>query len=144
MEGIPELEWCLNAIVQPQLGRDSENIECSNFTRHMWSHTKDLNFSKKKDLYEWCREIMEIEVLSLLKPQTVVKTTKTRGCLLCMKEKVQLFFDFARQKEKTREEAQSKNLLNSRREEYSACNCRMQFSRLRSHGSEGIEEAVGS
>ena len=50
---------------------------------------------------------MEIEFFSLLKPQTVVKMAKTRGHMLCMKEKVQ-FFDFAKQKAKTREEVQSK------------------------------------
>ncbi len=32
MEGVPELEWCLNAIVQPQLEKDFEGIDCSNFT----------------------------------------------------------------------------------------------------------------
>ncbi len=71
----------------------------------MWLHIKDLNFNKKKDLYEWFCKNMEIEVLSLLKPQTAVKMAKTRGCLLCMKENVQLFFNFAKQKAKTREEA---------------------------------------
>ncbi len=52
MEVVPELEWLLNAIVQPQLGKDFEGIDCLNFTRHMWPHAKDLNFNKKKDLYE--------------------------------------------------------------------------------------------
>ncbi len=39
---------------------------------------------------------------------------------------------------------QSKNLLNSRREEYSACNCRTWFLWLRYCENEGTEEAVGS
>ncbi len=103
----------------------------------MWLHAKVLSFDKKKDLYAWCHEIIEIEVVSLLKPQTAMKTAKTRGCLLCMKEKVQLFFNFFKQKAKTREEAQSKSLLNSRREEYSECNYRMSLLQLRSCGDKG-------
>ncbi len=55
-----------------------------------------------------------------------------------------VFFHVVKQKTKAREESQSKNLLNSRREEYSACNCSMRVLLLRSRGNEGTEEAVGS
>ncbi len=60
MEGIPELEWRLNAIVSSQLERDMKSINCSNFTCHMWLHTKHLDIDKKKDLYAWCHKNMEV------------------------------------------------------------------------------------
>ena len=98
-----------------------------------------LEFEHKKDIYVWCRENMEVEVIRSIPVVSAMKTAGTKNCRLCMAEQIDLFCGFEKQKKKT---SKTHNLLNSRKKIYSACSCKMWFLRLWAIGNEGTDETT--
>ena len=139
---LPQLEAMRQQWLQPQMERNFASIECSQFTRHMWSHAKDLQFEKRADLYAWCRENMEVDVLQKIPAISAMKSAGTKNCALCMYERVELFHGFHRQNMKNKKSSNSPNLLKSRNELYSSCSCKTRFLRLTAVGNGGADEAA--
>ncbi len=55
-----------------------------------------------------------------------------------------IVLDLSKQKVKTREESQTKSVLNYRKDAKSACNCRINFLGLKFCGDGSTDESVGS
>ena len=94
LDELPTLEAMRKQWLQPQLDLQMEEIDCSLFSRHMWSHAKHLDFDHKKDLYAWCCENMEVEVVHQVPVIAAMKTAGTKNCSLCMAEHIDLFNGF--------------------------------------------------
>ena len=132
---LEQLERDRAKILSPMLESDYSNIECSNITRHMWSHLKDMQFATKKDMYAWVRNNWEVDILTKMPITSAMKTAGTRHCQLCMKERMKLFYAFY-------EKQSSHKLINSRNELYAQCTCKTRFLRLSAVGNAGADEAT--
>ena len=99
-------------------------------------NAKHIEFTSRKDLYEWIRSKREIEVLDKTSQINHMKTAGTKNCQLCMKERVELFHAFSKKKSPTR------NLMNSKNELYGQCSCKTRFLRLQAVGNAGADEAT--
>ena len=127
-----DLEANRPTILRPLLEAQYDNIEISQLLRHMWSHTKDLEFESKDRLYYWIRHNWDIEIVSKMSMVLAMETAGTKNCALCMQERVKLFYAF--------NDKNKPNLMNSRREMYGRCTCRTRFLRLSAFGNEGTDE----
>ena len=131
---VDQLERDRATLLQPLLELDYSKIECSNITRHMWAHTKDMPFETKRDMYAWVRDNWEVDIISTMPVTSAMKTAGTRHCQLCMKERVKLFYAF-------HEKQTSHKLMNSRTELHGKCTCKTRFLRLSAVGNAGADEA---
>ena len=130
---VDQLERDRAIVLQPLLESDYSKIECSNITRHMWAHCKDMHFNTKDELYTWVRKNWEVDILHKMPVTSAMKSAGTRFCSLCMKERVAIFN--AMHNNKT-----SPNLMNSRQELYGRCSCKTRFLRLCAVGNAGADE----
>ena len=128
-----ELEETRTEVLRPILEIQYSKIECSQLSRHMWSHAKDMEFENKDKLYSWVRHNWDIEIVKQMPLVSAMKTAGTKNCALCMHERVKLFYAF--------NDKRNPNLMNSRREMFGKCTCRTRFTRLCAVGNEGADEA---
>ena len=113
---LEELKRAQATILRPLLEKQFLNVECSQLSRHMWSHCKDLDFANKAELYTWVREHWEVKILSKTSMVSAMKTAGTKNCQLCTLKCVKLSHAFHDKKAPT-------NLMNSRTELYGKCSC---------------------
>ena len=130
---VDQLERDRAIVLQPLLESDYSKIECSNITRHMWAHCKDMHFNTKDELYTWVRKNWEVDILHKMPVTSAMKSAGTRFCSLCMKERVAIFNAMHNKKN-------SQNLMNSRQELYGRCSCKTRFLRLCAVGNAGADE----
>ena len=130
---LQDLERDRATILKPVLEEIYAKIECTEISRHMWAHVKDMQFNNTKELYSWIRSKWEISIVSKSNVISCMMTANTRNCSLCMQEHVKLFYDF-------NDETQKKKLMNSRTEFYGNCSCKTRFLRLSAVGIEGADE----
>jgi len=131
---LKERERARGELLRPHLQSEYDSVKCSNLSRHMWSHAKDMNFSSKSEMYQWIMRNWQIEIVYKGSIISAMKTAGTKNCSLCMKERVKIFH--AMRKKKTL----SQNLMNSRSEMYGSCSCKTRFLRLKAVGSGGADE----
>ena len=129
-------EEARNNLLRPHLESEYANIECSNLSRHMWSHCKENVFANNAEMFEWIRSKWKVEIIHKSSMVQTMKTAGTRKCQLCMQERVALFHAFHKNKTRTH------NLMNSRTEMYGACTCKTRFLWLHAVGNEGADEAT--
>ena len=121
-------------ILAPFLESDYDKIECSQLSKHMWSHAKDKTFANSNELYSWVRHNWDIEIVARVNSFTAMKTAGTKNCSLCMQERVKLFYAF--------HDKNNKKLMNSRKEMYGKCTCKTRFTRLSAVGNAGADEIL--
>ena len=136
LQQVSELEAARATVLTPILENEYKNIQCSQLTKHMWSHAKNMNFPDKDALYTWVRANWEIEIVHKSSMISNMKTAGTKNCSLCMQERIQLFHAFNKKKTPTN------NLMNSKDEMYGQCTCKTRFLRLTAVGNAGADEAT--
>lgn len=136
LQQVSELEAARATILRPILENEFNSIQCSQLTKHMWSHAKHLKFQDKNALYAWVRAHWEVEIVHKSSMISNMKTAGTRNCSLCMQERIQLFHAFNKKKTPTN------NLMNSKDEMYGQCSCKTRFLRLTAVGNAGADEAT--
>ena len=129
-----ELEDTRATVLRPTLEDQYSKVECSQLSKHMWSHAKDMEFGSNYDLYMWILDNWDIEIVSKMSTISAMRTAGTKNCQLCMQERVKLFHAF--------HDKANPNLMNSRRELYGKCTCRTRFLRLSAVGNAGADEAT--
>ena len=77
-----------------------DEVYCSHFSRHMWSHTKYFFFKNKTKIYAWYYENMEVKVVNVVSIITAMKTMGTKDRSLYMAEHIDLFNSFHKQSSK--------------------------------------------
>jgi len=136
LHDLAELERARTELLRPHLESEYDKVQCSNLSRHMWSHAKNMNFETKGEMYQWIMRNWRIEVVHKSSIISNMKTASTKNCSLCMEERVQLFKAMQERKKLTH------NLMNSRSELYGTCSCKTRFLRLKAVGNEGADEAT--
>ena len=129
---IRTLEEGRATILAPFLESDYDKTECSQLSKHMWSHAKDKTFANSNELYSWVRHNWDIEIVARVNSFTAMKTAGTKNCSLCMQERVKLFYAF--------HDKNNKKLMNSRKEMYGKCTCKTRFTRLSAVGNAGADK----
>ena len=127
------VETYLRPMLEPEYAKITS---VSNLSKHMWSHAKNMEFTKPGELYSWIRSNWKVEVLHKGSKINNMKTAGTKNCQLCMKERVLLFHAFSKR------ESQTCKLMNSKTELYGQCSCKTRFLRLQAVGNEGTDEAI--
>ena len=95
---IEHLVQARSQLYRPMLDKEIRAIPCSTLSRHLWAHCQDIDFSCKEDVSAWCRKNIQLELLSTGSALSYMKSAGTRGCRLCMKERIALFHHFGKKK----------------------------------------------
>jgi hypothetical protein len=114
---------------QPPPSNNKQEEHCSTLAHHLLFHVKNLHFTSKAEVAEWCRKNIKVDIIWRANLINLVGTAGTKHCRLCTEELMVIGHNFY--------SSRQKQLINLKSELRGVCSYKTQFLWFARSGQEG-------